>query len=60
MLQRLFKYFPALQSWGTVLICCQKGKIMGANVWYRLRAGVGATKTNDGVDSQQNHIALAV
>lgn len=59
MPQGLFKYFLALQSWGTVLICCQKGKIMGANVWNRLRAGVSAIETNVGVDSQHNHIALA-
>jgi hypothetical protein len=55
----LFKHFPALQSWGAVLICCQKGKIMGADVWNRLRAGAGATKANDGADRQQNRLVLA-
>jgi hypothetical protein len=59
MPQGIFKYVPTLQRWGTVLICYQKGKIMGADVWNHLNAGVNAAKANDGADSQQNPIVLA-
>lgn len=59
MPQGIFKYAPALQDWGTVLICPQKGKIMGACFWNCLNAGVSATNANGGAASQQNRIILA-
>jgi hypothetical protein len=55
----LFKHLLALQDWGTVLICPQKGKVMAARFWNRLNADVSATKPNNGADSQQNSIVLA-
>ena len=57
--QRFLKHRPALQSRGTVLICCQKGKIMGANVLNRVDAGISAIETKYSVDSQPNHMILA-
>jgi hypothetical protein len=59
MPQGIFKYVPALQDWGTVLICCQKDKIMVACFWNRLNVDVSATDANNGSDRQQNNIVLA-